>query len=219
MSHSFDPYEYIAVIAPGSVVTLGICAEWPTLKSFLEAEGFSLGDLGIALVAAFVVGHLVQAVGNLLEALLWMPFGGMPTVSITQPGALLSPAQRRLVEERLSRLKQGPVDLDRIERRELKRTVPQIFSQVRAAGRADRIDVWNRNYGLMRGISAAFLLLALWLLFKKSPDFEPAALAASGAAVAWLRAFRFARYYARDLFIEWIGLPALTPPPLVPSAT
>jgi hypothetical protein len=45
---TFDPYEYVAVIAPGAVVALGLATEWPELRSLLADRGLTVGASGYA---------------------------------------------------------------------------------------------------------------------------------------------------------------------------
>ena len=79
MSSKFDAYEIVGVIMPGSVLLFGMALLFPDLKSLFFAQGFSLGELGLFLVLSYVTGHLIQAIGNLLEFIVWKGFGGMPT--------------------------------------------------------------------------------------------------------------------------------------------
>ena len=74
----FDPYEYIGVIIPGSVLVVAVSLLFPDLAPLIE-KSLSLGDLGLILVLSFVAGHLLQAGGNIYERGVWMPAGGMPT--------------------------------------------------------------------------------------------------------------------------------------------
>jgi hypothetical protein len=212
VAQSFDAYEYVGVIAPGSVVALGLIAQWPELRALIRIDGFSIGDLGAVVLAAFVLGHLVQGAGNILETVLWAPFGGMPSRWVLKPGRLISKAQREALARRLPELIDQAVNLDEIRRSEMASLVSQIFSRVRSAGRADRIDAYNRTYGLMRGLTAAFLMLAVWLAATQWPELKYAGFALVAATLAWFRAWRFGRYYGRDLYVEFLNLPALTLP-------
>ena len=63
----FDPYEYNGIILPGSVVVLAVALLFPEVKELLGKEGISLGGLGVFVVASFIVGHIVQALGNTIE--------------------------------------------------------------------------------------------------------------------------------------------------------
>src|SRR6266540_6520618 len=79
MSDRFNAYEYIAVIAPGSIIVFGASFIFPELKALFGEEGVSVGGLGVVLILSFVVGHLLQAFGNMFEKCLWAWFRGMPT--------------------------------------------------------------------------------------------------------------------------------------------
>ena len=56
----FDAYEYIGVIVPGTIVLYTVAVLYPSLLLGLTTS-LSLADLGVALVLAFIGGHLVQA--------------------------------------------------------------------------------------------------------------------------------------------------------------
>lgn len=208
---SFDPYEYIAIITPGAVVAAGVAFLWPEARSLLAVEGLSLGDLGLFIVASFIAGHLVQGVGNLVEWVLWTPFGGLPSRWIRREGRLVAPAQRLAFLERLSTLT-GAEALAEATSYQFDGLMRQVYARLAATGRTGRIDMFNRTYGLMRGLTSAFLLMAGWLLIARWPDPAYALTAFGGAAIAAARAWRFARYYSRETVVEFIGLSA------VPSA-
>ena len=201
---TFDPYEYIAIITPGSVVAAGVALLWPEARALLAVEGVSLGDLGLFLVAAFVAGHLVQGLGNLAEFILWAPFGGLPSRWLRREGRLVAPAQRTAFLERVSTLcaVEAPQDLPG---HQFDGLIRQAYARLAAVGRTGRIDMFNRTYGLMRGLTAAFLLMAVWFLVARWPDPQYALVALGGALIAALRAWRFARYYSREIVVELLG--------------
>lgn len=94
-SKSFDAYEVIGVITPGSVVALMLALQWPEFRTLLGQEGLSVGRLGVFVVAAFVLGHLVQGIGNILDNLFWAlrhahHFGGRLSVQLGR-GDLVPP--------------------------------------------------------------------------------------------------------------------------------
>ncbi|MBU2031158.1 MAG: hypothetical protein KKG69_03730 [Alphaproteobacteria bacterium] len=204
---TFDPYEYIAIITPGAVVAAGVALLWPEARALLAVEGVSLGDLGLFLVAAFVAGHLVQGLGNLVEFALWAPFGGLPSRWLRREGRLVAPAQRIAFLERLDAVTgvEAPQALPGAAFDSLMR---QAYARLAASGRTGRIDMFNRTYGLMRGLTAAFLLMAVWFLIARWPDPQYACVAIGGAVIAALRAWRFARYYTREIVVEFIGAEA-----------
>ena len=206
---SFDPYEYIAIITPGAVVAAGVAFLWPEARSLLAVEGVSLGDLGLFMVASFVAGHLVQGVGNLVEWVLWAPFGGLPSRWIRREGRLVAPEQRQTFLERLSFLTGVKAPAEAMPRH-FDGLMRQVYARLAATGRTARIDMFNRTYGLMRGLTSAFLLMAGWFLIARWHDPAYVLTALGGAAIAAARAWRFARYYSRETVFEFIGLSAVT---------
>src|SRR5262249_34772860 len=64
---TFDFYEFAALLTPGAVLLYAVSRICPEAAPFIEAKGFTLGDLGLFIMLAYVAGHLVQAFGNLIE--------------------------------------------------------------------------------------------------------------------------------------------------------
>jgi hypothetical protein len=77
-------YEQVGLVIPGSVLLFGLLLYFPALNAFLGKDGVSVGQFGIFVLLAYAAGHLIAAGGNLLEMILWRPFGGMPTNWITK---------------------------------------------------------------------------------------------------------------------------------------
>jgi hypothetical protein len=202
----FDPYEIIGIIAPGTVIALLLAIELPLFRSLLGSEGLSIGDFGLFVLLAFVLGHLVQAVGNLIELALWGR-SGLPTNLVRSDGqTLLSPAQCATLAARVTAMEGEAVDLATVARPAWRAITTRAYARVRAAGRAVRIDIANRTYGLCRGLVAALLLALLWCLYahRDQPGLN-VALALTIAAAAW-RMRRAGHHYARALFLEFIDL-------------
>lgn len=203
MSQNFDPYEYIAIITPGSVVAAGVILLWPEARALVEIDGLSVGDLGMFLICAFVAGHLVQGLGNLVEWIAWAPFGGLPSRWLRRPNRLVAPAQREAFLAKVAGLSgvEAPADLGG---RQFDGLIRQVYARLASAGRTSRVDLFNRTYGLMRGLTAAFLLLGAWFLIVRWPDVRYAIVASAAGIIASLRAWRFARYYTRELVAEFL---------------
>ena len=202
---TFDAYEYVAVIAPGAIASLGLVTVAPQLKGLIGDKP-SLGEFGIFLIVAFAVGHVVQAFGNLWEALLWALFG-RPTDRVrSAKQTLLSPDQRTALQAKLSDMEGRPIMIDQVPPRDWRLTVMRMYSRLHAAGAADRVDTFNRNYGLLRGLSAAFLVVGFWLLATRA-DPKLTSLAFIFATALTFRMFRVSINYARALFLRFIDLP------------
>lgn len=223
MSSKFDAYEVIGVIAPGSILLFGFALLFPDLKALFFAQGFSLGDLGLFLVLSFVAGHLIQALGNVLEMIVWTPLGGMPTTwLIKKPERLIQASQT----DRLRQLMRTNFDceLAQAPAREWTPIVRELYAAVRAKGDTARIDAFNRTYGLMRAMTAALVLLAATTLIVSWPDWEAAAFVALAALLAGYRMIRFGKHYGRELVVMYLRAAAPEPPkptdaPRSPSAS
>lgn len=206
-STHFNAYEYIGVIAPGAVLSLGIILLWPETKEIFFNSNVSIGELGLFLIIAYVAGHLLQSVGNTLEKMLWKCFGGMPTDWVLyEKQTLISPQQR----EKLQSIVQEDQNISNMENMNAQQwysVVREMYIDIEKAGRTTRIDSFNRTYGLLRGIASAFLVLSIIIPIHTPTHWETALwVLGMGFIPALLRMFRFGRSYARELMIEYIKL-------------
>jgi uncharacterized membrane protein len=78
-------------------------------------------------------------------------------------------------------------------------------------GHLGRIDTFNGNYGLNRGLASATAILAVVSATQSSWWIALALLAISG--VFLYRAYRFGVYYARELFMQFLVLTEQPRPP------
>ncbi len=205
-SKGFDAYEIIGIIAPGTVVALLVALELPQLRSLLGTNGLNIGDFGLFVLLAFVAGHLVQAVGNLIELAVW-PFSGLPTNQIRSASqTYLSESQRATLMARVVEMEGGPVDLETVAKTTWRAITTRAYFRVHNAGRSGRIDLANRTYGLFRGLAAALALALAWCVYAHW-DQRGLLLALVTMIVAAVWRMRRAGYhYARALFIEFIEL-------------
>lgn len=205
---TFDPYEYIAIVVPGAVAALGLIIEWPELKAVIVDGALTIGGLGLFIILSFILGHLVQAGGNFIEALFWKPFGGKPTDWVLKPDqTLLSSAQRDRLIDLLSRHQNRPIDFSTMTKSVWSAITREIYSTLSKAQCTQRIDAFNRTYGLMRGITAGLLVLAIIFYMADPGDFKRIGVAIFLAILALYRMFRFGRNYGRELLVEYVDLP------------
>ena len=204
---SFDAYEVVGVIAPGVVVTLLLALEYPALRSLLGKDGLSVGDLGLFLALAFILGHLLQALGNILELVVW-PDGGLPTNGVRfTKNKLVTAAQRTALQAKVAAMEGDPKALETYDRAAWRAVTTRAYGIVRAASRTTRIDNANRTYALGRGLTAAFGVCLVWYLVMHRHDWNTiAALAVMLAASVW-RMRRAGVHYARALVLEFIDTP------------
>lgn len=208
---TFDFYEFAGILTPGVVVLFSLSLAYPEATPFLSGHDISVGDLGLFVVLAYVAGHLVQGVGNLLESYFWKPFGGMPTNWLVQQRVCgyLNAQQLEALPKKIEQLLgfQLGKALSDLTDAEWIPTVRSIHASVQSAGRSGRVDVFNGNYGMLRGVGSAFLLAAvLCALSTLAQKWTLTFLMVGCAAVAFVRMHRFGKHYARELFIQFLQL-------------
>ncbi len=198
-------YEQVGIVIPGAVFLFGVVQVFPSLRSLLGNDGVSLGELGIFFLLSYAAGHLVAAVGNLAEAIAWRFAGGMPTDWVIKADtSLLSPHQRELLDKKAKQ--HLGMDIATVRGMERKAWWPisrQLYAKVLHRGRPDRIDTFNGNYGLNRGLSAASLVGSSRSV---RGDVASGIRLLIPAVVYGYRAYRFAVHYGRELFVQFLAL-------------
>jgi hypothetical protein len=207
-------YEQVGLVIPGAVLLFGLLFYFPALNALLAKDGISVGQLGIFVLLSYAAGHLIAAGGNLLENILWRFFGGLPSNWITKSEASLLTQQQISAVECKVRSRLG-VTVETVRGMSAKLWFPitrQIYADVAKNGKSERIDTFNGNYGLNRGLSVATLTLAVIAVFQSQWMISAGLLAAS--IVYAYRAYRFGVHYARELYVQFLVVTdTATPPP------
>jgi hypothetical protein len=200
-------YEQVGIVIPGSVFLVGLLFYFPALHALMAKDGVTLGQFGIFLLLSYAAGHLLAAVGNALEAILWKAAGGMPTDWVTHAKgtSLLTESQIEMLAAK-ARSRLGST-IEKIPGTAQKVWFPisrQMYADVAKNGKPDRIDTFNGNYGLNRGLAAAVLGIAIVSLALGQHAVGSAFIVL--AFVYGYRAYRFARYYGRELYVQFLVL-------------
>lgn len=195
-------YEFTGVLLPGAVILIGTGLMLYPAMTILD---LSLGGLGVGVIAAYIAGHLLQAVGNLFETMWWKALGGMPTdAARTALEKLVGTSVAHAVDRGIvTHLRHDGFTRSECDAASWRGIVRQCHSAIRAAGRADRIETFNGNYGLFRGLSTAFLLLLALSAVIDRGNWNLHGFLSLCFVLAMARMHRFARYYARDIFVEF----------------
>lgn len=204
-------YEFTGVLIPGSLVLVSLLLCFPALASNQTLLQLSVGGFGVLLILAYALGHLVQSIGNAIESVWWKFWGGMPTDWLRHhPARLLSTVQVQALWSSLpAKLGITPSgDLSTLSQGEWFAITRQIFAAVMSAGKATRVETFNGNYGLMRGIAAALLVSLPLVPFSPSAHCATVLMIAVAFGLAIARMHRFAKHYARELFVQFLQLPA-----------
>jgi len=220
LAKSFDQYEYVAVITPGAALLLGLLLTFPGILPGKSDSDIGLGALGIFLVAAYVAGQILRAIGDVAEKKLWRYVGGMPTEWILRPdlaerikqlrwhkwlpdiGSLLDKQQEHDLKARVDKLFNVKFDEfvvtdDDASKREKKfddwqAITRRIYTTVLAAKKNARVDAFNRTYGMMVGITVALAITsaALWVQALVTDDLKRALLGVLAFIVANFTMYR-----------------------------
>jgi hypothetical protein len=199
-------YEQVGIIIPGAIFLFGLLFYFPALRNMLAKDGITVGQLGVYILLSYAAGNLVAALGNVGEGLLWRLAGGMPTDWVTKSETtLISPQQRELVEKKLrSRLGIEVESIRGLDRKVWWPISRQLYSDVARHGKPDRIDTFNGNYGLNRGLASACFILAGVVATQQS--WGPCMLLAGLTVVYAYRAYRFGVHYGRELYMQFLTL-------------
>lgn len=194
MGKTFDFYEFVGLIVPGVLVLVGTGVLWPgsTVSGILLPT--TTAAIVINLVSAYAVGHLVQAVANLLESLYWRSWGGMPTDwTITRPER----AVRHSAKDDAIRASgfNGKIEDVKTWRSVLASARARVYDLKKDG----RISIFNGSYSLFRGLSVCGLVFtaSAWASEHFLLTLYPVLIAVTGLAI--YRMHHFALLYAREL--------------------
>ncbi len=198
-------YEQVGIVIPGAVLLFGLLFYYPTLKDLLTRDGISIGGLGIFVLLSYAAGHAVAALGNIIEKAAWWSFGGFPSEWVTRPkSAILSPNQIPELEARLKSRFGATMTVRGLDRGTWQPISRQIYADVAKCGNTARIDTFNGNYGLSRGLCASTLILAA---VAATHGDKVVTLALCGLAIIYLyRAYRFGVHFGRELYLQFLLL-------------
>lgn len=201
MNVRFDFYEYAGIIVPGSVLAFGAIVLAPELRTYLEPEGFTFGELGLFVVLSYAIGQLVQGIGNTVEWIWWLPWGGIPSKRILDGETLTKQQHGRLIE----RIRSEGIVGETISNEDARAAIREIYARVAAADRAGRVDKFNGIYGMLRGLSAALISLTAAAAVL-GVDWPTVSLLGFVTLVSLRRMHRFGWHYGRELAVSYLAM-------------
>ncbi len=210
---NFDFYEFAGIVMPGAILIFGLAQAETLIAQTIPLSDMSLGSLGVFLILAYAAGHLVQTLGGFLEKAWWYKHGMPSDWVLKDEFKLISSAQRSALASQLP-AKLGldePINLSTTKKGEWFGYVRQMYAAVAAKSRASRIDTFNGNYGLNRGLCVSLILVAIVALIKEPSNWGTVILLLVGAVLAALRMHRFGKHYARELLVQFLQLPMPSP--------
>jgi hypothetical protein len=207
MKRDFSFYEFTGVFLPGATLLLGLSFSIPEIHGILFSDKFTASVLSLFLIAGYVLGHLIQSVGNLLEKIVWA-FRGMPSTWIRRKTpAYLSDAQTKRLPSALHQLTGLPIhDLANLDIRSCNGIRGQLYARLEDAGKTARIDTFNGNYGMFRGIAAALAIVLAVAICKTGIRSGIVEVASISFLLALFRMHRFGVHYAAELYRQALNL-------------
>lgn len=208
----FNLYDLLGILAPGTIVVIGLVSLFPNQAVFLSNKELSIGGLGVLAILSYVIGGLLGGIGNVIESIYYKFRGGNPTEKLRFPrkGGIpmreLEQLEARLVAEKLIEDRENIADMLAPHWHGVTR---QIHSFLDNRGRTGRLDIFNSQYGMYRGIVAALLVLGLGAILAKGLTAVLPLIAIFGVCilVALQRMNRFGQYYATELVRQFIQCP------------
>jgi len=202
MNFNFDGFEFTGLIAPGSVVVIAVALLFPHVVRI----GDPTVTIAVAIVVAYIVGHLVSAIGNLAElALQKMRPTGPASLSVGEwTGRYISHDQEPRLHSSV-RVKLHRSDFsDEADAEERRTILKQMFLAVVASGHGQRVDTFNGLFNLSRGLAVSFFIAGI--LGVVSAHYQAVLWSALAIGLALFRAWKFRDAYSRELFQQFLLL-------------
>lgn len=194
----FDYYEFTAILVPGAAFLLALACIFPDQFYVKLFNGLSFGDFGAMIIAAYVLGHLVQAFGNLFETIFWSIFKGMPTEWLKKASCpYLSQEQVTTVKDKI----RAKMNITVSSSTDLSPITRQIYVVLKHQNSTSRIDIFNANYGLNRALAAGMFFCSVISLL--TANWPMALILFLTASLLAYRMYDFAICYAREIFLEY----------------
>ncbi len=176
MEHKINVYEYSGIVCPGAIFLLGMMLLFP--QSGIYMLSFDLGDLGVFIILSFCVGHITQSFSNILE---------------------------NVADKTNFYFYKNNITSRAFKEKKITKKFREVYSAVSKNKRTERIDVFNKQYGLMRGLfSASLLFLIIALFYGFIWKFYAFLLVV--IFLCLYRAIHFSYLYSEELAMEYISL-------------
>jgi len=205
-------YEQVGIVIPGSALLFGLLLLLPELRSLFATGDVSVGGLGLFILIAYAAGHLLAAVGNLIEWIVWKVRGGMPSDWVTHDNPKIVNSQQIVQIEDRVRRRLG-LQIEAIKGMPRKQWAP-IFGQIYRdvlAHNPGRVETFNGNYGLNRGLAAAALALLSVELIIHPCEWRVSLGLGAVILVYGYRMHRHGVHFAKEAYHRFLSLPAEPP--------
>lgn len=194
MKKEFSFYEFVGIIVPSVILLFFVEYILETVYRITLFDFSKIGESVVFVVVGYGLGHMLQALGYGLEKILWWFFNGKPSnwLYFTPKSKFQTLFDSKTKEKILSKIH------NKFGKSDNKNYAHNIYVLLFHKKLTDRIDIFNGNYSLFRGLSIAFIISTiLFSLYYRNWVFL---IFLALAIVAIIRMVHFAKLYARELF-------------------
>jgi hypothetical protein len=192
MKKEFSFYEFVGIIVPSVIFLYSsqLIIEFSYQRQIVDFS--KIGETTIFIVVCYGFGHILQSIGNVFENGLWYIYGGMPTEWLCKKnrfGNTLfdNPLNQKILDKAKLKFGDGINDYGRLS-----------YNLIYLKDRTARIDIFNGNYSLFRGLSVSFLLIIFMCCYFF--NWQITLIATIPFLLSIMRMIRFAKYYATETF-------------------
>jgi hypothetical protein len=200
---SLDTYEYVGVVVPGTIPVLVGAYLFPDIRSLATLGGIELGTLGLFIIISFIAGHFVHIVAKFFEWLEDLCGVGLKDIPFSKNRGGVSDIQwNRFVAACEHRLR---VHSNQFSKRNFNGFRIEIVSLL-GVEHTKRMEIFNRTYGLLRGLSAGFFLSCiLYIFFSDGASLQNVFILLCAASLMYIRKRQFANLYFQDLVASFVA--------------
>jgi hypothetical protein len=198
MKKEFSFYEFVGIFVPA--VILLYCGQliYEHIHQKQIVDFSKIGETVIFAVVCYGIGHIIQALGNIFESFLWFIYGGKPTKWLSNKNRfgnfLFDDVQNQKIFDKVKqKYGDGIKDYGRL-----------VYNFNFQKEKTARIDIFNGNYSLFRGLTISFLILSIICGYYF--DWEMTLVSTVPFVLSLMRMIRFAKYYATETFRTFFNL-------------
>jgi hypothetical protein len=202
MKKEFSFYEFVGILVPGVTLLFfsEVIVELVYKKTIIDFS--KVGESVVFLIIAYGIGHILQAVGNLFETLMWeLLFGGRPSHWLTKKNrfglTLFDPEQEQKIKTKIFQ------QFGETKNKDYGKDIHNWLS-LKEKITEKRIDVFNANYSLFRGLTVSFYLLTIIVLILLGWKLILIPLVLG--LLSNFRMFRFGKLFATEVFRTYLYL-------------
>jgi hypothetical protein len=199
MKQNLSFYEFVGIIVPSVILLYSA----NLISGFIYKEQIidfgKLGETAVFMIISYGFGHIIQSLGNIFENILWYLLGGMPTKWLTHKNIF----KKYIFEDALN--DQIVKKVNRKFGENLNDYGKLTYNLLFQLGKTNRIDIFNGNYALFRGLSVTFLLITIACFY--FINWPTTIIAIIVFLLSTARMIRFGKYYATEIYQTFYNMP------------